>query len=593
MWHRTAAAAALFLAAALPAPAQVSNVYSKAVPPDARALERLNLKLEWTANIPVEGRRDSLTQIQTIDGPDGAQIFVQTRTGLLIAGDAATGQLQWFAQLGNGEFANTYSVAANSEYVYAAHVTKLHAFHRYTGVVEFVAELDSPPTAGLAADETGIYCVLGMRTRGAGAHRIAVFNPPRPIAITDAARPPGDPTKPPVKDPREVNPVDNLMNRYSPQGAGRGSQPDVFGPARVPRNIQAPIAGQTSSRTASLSALPRVTPPYTLENEIATPAIGLLPSLRQPYRLRNDHQKDIQQTPSIGVIPPSVAAALALTDLRPRNVQPQMRWEYGLTSRILYPLFLTPTRVWALTDAQVVTALNKIDKKVEALEQLTDPISAPPARAGMTAYIPLGSGYVVAVEGNAGSISGGLVASWRTGVGGIANRTPFVTEKHVFAHGDGSGVVCLDRATGAIVWRTDSAADRVIASTEVPEAKPDPKAPPRALAPPTHGFVYVRDRQGRLMVFDAARATDPANKRSAPLGSIDLAEFNVHITNTVTDRIYLAADNGLIVCLRDMSPKFARPVRIAPAVMENRAAGGGVEVFDKDKKEPEKKEEKN
>ena len=40
-------------------------------------------------------------------------------------------------------------------------------------------------------------------------------------------------------------------------------------------------------------------------------------------------------------------------------------------------------------------------------------------------------------------------------------------------------------------------------------------------------FIYVRDRQGRFLVFDAKRATDPAGRRSAPLAGIDLSEFNV------------------------------------------------------------------
>ena len=97
--------------------------------------------------------------------------------------------------------------------------------------------------------------------------------------------------------------------------------------------------------------------------------------------MRNDFQKDIQQSPSLGTIPPSVAAALLLSDLRPRNVEPPVRWEYGMTSRILYPAFLTPTRVWAITDAKIVTALNKIDKKVELIEQVQDPVCCA-ARSG-------------------------------------------------------------------------------------------------------------------------------------------------------------------------------------------------------------------
>ncbi|MFO0822755.1 MAG: PQQ-binding-like beta-propeller repeat protein [Gemmataceae bacterium] len=556
MWHRSVAAALVVLASSLPAFAQVRGVYSEATPPDKLALERLNLKVEWTANIPVEGRRDSLTQIQLIDD----QIFVQTRTGLVIAGDAVTGQLQWFAQLGNGDFANTYPVAANSQFVYVAHVTKLHCFHRYTGVVEYVTELNTPPTTGPAADETGVYCVLGLRTGNSGSHRVAVYDVLRPIAISQPVqgKGPADPNKPAPKDPKAVNPVDKLITRYAPENMYRTNLPDIFDPSKAAkRGLEAPTGGVTGSRTPSLTTLSRVTPPYTLDSESPTPSVGLLPSLRQPYRLRNDFQQDIQRTASLGVIPPSLAASLALGDLRPKQVGPPQRWEFGLTSRVLFPPVLTPTRVWVVTDTQMLVALNKRDKKTEVTQKLADPISATPGRAGLNHYVPLGSGYLVAVEGSSGNLTGGANVLWRAPVGGIANRTPFVTEKFVYSHGDNSGVVCVDRKLGEIIWRSDESADHIIGANEE--------------------FLYVRDRQGRFLVYDAKRPTNAATKHSAPLAGIDLAQFNINVTNRASDRIYLAADNGLVVCLRDMSQKYARPVRVCPEPTVNAEPKGGVE----------------
>ena len=322
------------------------RVYSRAIPPDKAALERLNLKIEWSAYVPVEGRRDTLTQIQTFDD----QIFAQTRTGMIIAGDALTGRLQWVARLGNGGYVNTYPVAVNSEYVFVAHVTKLHAFHRYTGVVEFVVDMASPPTTGLAADETGVYCVLGMRTGSSGAHRVTVYDLPRPIAVPAAPKERPGPNQPPVLDPKAVNPVDSLLNRYAPANAYRTTRTDVFDLRRSAQAQEVPVGGYSGSRTPSLAALPRMTPPYTLGNEQYAPSISVASSLRQPYHLRNDFQMDLQRSPSIGTIPPSVAAALALSDLRPKGVTPPARWEYGMTSRILYTPLLTPTRVWVVTD---------------------------------------------------------------------------------------------------------------------------------------------------------------------------------------------------------------------------------------------------
>ena len=164
MRHRLAAVVVAALAAAVVAPAQPGNTYTKAAPPDKAVLDRLNLRTEWVQYLPVEGTRDTLAQVQTLDD----QVFVQSRSGALVVLDALTGRIQWAARLGNGADGNSYPVAANSQFVFVAHVTQLYAFYRYTGVVEFVAELGTPPTAGLACDEQAVFCVLGMRPGSAG-----------------------------------------------------------------------------------------------------------------------------------------------------------------------------------------------------------------------------------------------------------------------------------------------------------------------------------------------------------------------------------------------------------------------------------------
>jgi outer membrane protein assembly factor BamB len=544
MWHRLLPAAAFCLAVGAIASAQSGGVNSRAMPPDAATIGRLNLKTEWTVNLPIDGKKDPITTIQTLED----QLFVQTRTGRVVAIDAITGRVQWQAQLGNGGFTNTYPIATNSQYAFVSNVTSVYSFHRYTGVVEFAMDLAAPASAGMTADELSVYCVVGVPVGNSGAQRIAVYKLPRPIIIKET--PKGiamDPSGKPIRDPKQVNPVDNLITRYAPESEARSNQPESI--ATRSKAADAPSGGFSASRTPSFNSMPKVTPPYTIENYSISESINMVPSLRQPYRLRDDYQRNIQQTPSIGTIPPSVGAALALSDLRPKNIQPELRWEFGFTSRVLYPVALTPLRVWAITDGREILAINKIDRKVEASQIMDDPISAASGRAGAFLYVPLGSGYVMSVDGTSGTLGGGATITWRTAVGGICNRTPFVTEAMVYAQGDNSGVVCLDRKSGDILWSTDSTADRVIAAN--------------------HEFLYVLNRQGRLLVFDAKRATDPAGKRSLPLAGIDLSEFNIPIANVASDRLFLAADNGLIVCLRDKSSKYARPVRICPEISIN------------------------
>ena len=554
MRSRTVAAAGLLLALAAIASAENTRVRTRAFPPDKASLDRLNLRTEWTLYLPVEGGRDRIELVQTFDD----QLFVQTRNGLLTAVDARAGKVLWSVMLGNGGYANVYPVAVNSRFVFVSHVTRLFAFYRYTGVLEFTTDLRTPPTAGLAADDTGVYATLASRPGAAGVERIAAYDLPRPIAIADVAKAAEAKDVKMADKDKLVNPVDELTTRYPVAGVSRIKPPPTIEPTgRIASLREVPSGGLAGSRTPSLAVVTRVTPPYFREGDVPAPSLAIIPSLRRPYHLRDENFKDIQRTPSIASIPPSVAAALALSDLRPRGIEPRLRWEYGMTVGVSFRPTLSPLRVWVVTNDRGFVSLSKANKTTEVAGKTSELVAAPPAQAGTTGYVPLGDGGLVAVDLTAGSTEGGLNTYWRTNVGGLMNRTPVVTEDAVFAAGDNSGVVRVDRASGAIVWRSDRPDDRVVAVNQ--------------------DFAYIQNRQGRLLVYDVRRPTGPVPGQSVPLSGMDMSEFTVPITNTVSDRLYFAADNGLLVCLRDASPKYAAPVRMAPDIIVNPVAKERVE----------------
>ena len=559
---RSATAIALVLGAtALTFAQPPAGSVSRALPPDKAVLDRLNLRAEWTLNLPILGGRDSIELVQTIDD----QLFVQTRTGLLVVVDAGTGRIQWTAALGNGGYTNVYGVAANAQFVYVTNVTKLYAFYRRTGVTEFVTDLKTVPMTGLVADDAGVYAVLAGRPGSASTHRLVAFNLPHPIAVADAAKNASLP--PNQRDAKIPNPVDDLTNRYPSPGVVRRQEDDKF--ERIGKRMEVgevPVGGLSGSRSPSLAVLPSVTPPYRLEGSPTSPSLATIPSLRQPYHMRDSASRDIQRTPSLGTIPPSVAAALALSDLRPQGVAPPVRWEYGFASHVIFTPTLTPYRVWMMTDNGLVIALSKVDKTEEVYEKPLAPVSAPFGRAGSIGYAALADGQMYAAELLRGNKTTGFEPLWRTNVGGLLNREPFVTNDVIYAAGDDSGVTGLNRNTGDVIWRTDRSVDRVLAVNQ--------------------DFAYLRDRQGRVHIYDARRASDPARKLSVPLTSVNFAEFNVPVVNTVSDRLYLAADNGLLVCLRDASPKYARPMRVAPELSVNTPPKEGVIVPKGDGKDP-------
>lgn len=243
MWSRSAAAAGLLLLLTALGDAQNTGTYSRAVPPDPTALARLNLKTEWSLYLPIAGGRDQIQLVQTFDN----QLFVQTRTGLLIAVDVRTGRVMWSAALGTGGYTNVYPVAANDRFVFASNVTRVFALYRDSGVVEFTLDLGTTPVAGLAADARSLYAAVGSVPGGAGENRVIAYDLPNPIVIPEAVK---------AKDVKAgeallgvPNPVDQLTSRY-PRPGRTGRRIRTRSSAALPRR-----AGRR--RRAGAAAAPR------------------------------------------------------------------------------------------------------------------------------------------------------------------------------------------------------------------------------------------------------------------------------------------------------------------------------------------------
>jgi len=190
-------------------------------------------------------------------------------------------------------------------------------------------------------------------------------------------------------------------------------------------------------------------------------------------------------------------------------------------------------------------------------------------------FAALAEGTLVAVDLLGGGMDGPRI-EWRANLGGRLDRKPVAAADAVFAAGEEDGVAQLDVRNGDLIWRTAPAADRLLAVNEE--------------------FAYVWDRLDNLLVYDRRRPTDPVTRRTEPLARLDLSGFNFPVTNHKTDRIILASDGGVMVCLRDASAKYVRPYRIAPTPQpptpaQKEAAAEPVAPEDTTKKEPPKKEE--
>jgi outer membrane protein assembly factor BamB len=210
---------------------------------------------------------------------------------------------------------------------------------------------------------------------------------------------------------------------------------------------------------------------------------------------------------------------------------------------------------------------GSVNGRIAALIRSTGLPAWKPFATGGRILVPLGqhdeTAYVASNDFNvyAVSIGNGRVF-WRYTTGGLPTDRPAVLDEDVYAAVDQSGLLRLDRAEGELRWRNADAA-RFLAA--------NPK------------FVYATDRNGRLVVIDRARGTTLSRYDGT-------RDFAFPVQNELTDRIYLAANDGLIVCLHErdaITPHVMKTVKErAPLPPPGGARPGPIEPKDEGTKPP-------
>jgi len=175
----------------------------------------------------------------------------------------------------------------------------------------------------------------------------------------------------------------------------------------------------------------------------------------------------------------------------------------------------------SVTSAQGSTAVLQVDSEFANLVPIYLFKAGGPVdgRAGFNngfLYIPSEDFTLYAIE-----ILGKRVA-WRYGGQSPILQSPFVTDKDVFVRPTRSGLEHVDRASGILKWINGDG---------------------RSVMAVNQRFVYTRDEFGRMLVIDYQRGKTLAVWEGG-------RDWVVPIPNELTDRIYLASNDGQIVCLR-------------------------------------------
>lgn len=531
----------LLLGAAFAAMPSVANAQATrtVAPPSEAALDVVNLKTEWTTAVPLMGRFDTIGLIQVTNGN---QLYVQTKTGLLLALDAKTGAQQWSLKY-DAPNAPIHPVAVNDRYVVAVNLTTMYLLHRYSGLVEFQFKLPLVPSAAPTMDADTVYMTLN-------GQRVTAYALPDPIQMPEklAKINTGPGSLAGAADLRIRNPADVVAQRYPNLSRNIPIAAAQFEEVKITVAPGASTGASGSQRSPSLSILPSVRPPYRSFDDRGkyiekSESLSTVHSLRQPYTSKDPTGAQIQRTPSISSIPPSLAGILEKSSLLPRGLEPGTRWVVGSSIRLTHAPLTTNFRVWISGDSPLVQAILKEDKALQLTSRMPNAPAADAVQADDVAYFPLIDGNLLAIDMTSG---GGKIAKvdWRANVGGAMNRKPLLTADAIYQGGDTSGVARISRKNGEVTWRTDETADTILALND--------------------DVVYVRDKLGILRVYDRNRITDATTKRAVEIGALNLSGFTVPATNEQTDRLFMASDAGLLICLRDKGAKYATALSIAP-----------------------------
>jgi outer membrane protein assembly factor BamB len=214
-----------------------------------------------------------------------------------------------------------------------------------------------------------------------------------------------------------------------------------------------------------------------------------------------------------------------------RGPQPGLLWEYRSDNRLEQaPLLTHETLLLASFDGTFFCTSKDLR---QVLYQFTAhaPLAAPLGQYQDTAYVASTEYDVYALQMLTGKIT------WHYVSGTPILRKPEVNDEDVYIAPQRPNLARVNRETGEKIW-TNQKADHFLAANKK--------------------FVYAADPNGRMLILDRRYGT--------VLSTYDARDFVVPVANELTDRIYLASNEGLLVCLHDK--EYSKPLEMKHAKEE-------------------------
>lgn len=243
-------------------------------------------------------------------------------------------------------------------------------------------------------------------------------------------------------------------------------------------------------------------------------------------------------------------------------------WEFAIREENIYqssgiinipPIVSRESLAWA-TSRGFLYLSTPDNSTVRFRLETRDEITAPLGYWSPAVMVASRDGYVYAIS----EISGATL--WRYGVGGAIGQPPVCIDGKCYIVPESGSMYCLKAPTGEEWW-------------------PGPAPNIEQLVAASATKVYAADGYAHLLSLDI--------RTGGMLHSLSIAGFKHLLTNTHTDRIYMASDSGLVLCLRERElnkPLMHQPPGPVGAAAEDAAEDGAEEAAAAEEPEEESEE---
>jgi len=231
---------------------------------------------------------------------------------------------------------------------------------------------------------------------------------------------------------------------------------------------------------------------------------------------------------ALAKLPPPVAEPGAKPQGSPQLVR---TWHFTAPGNLGQTPILTREVVVVTTDDGMVSFINRSNPGADERPvfrgqfQTEGAVVAQVASHKAMVYAPCQDYFLYALDAAASRLS------WRFAGQAPIVDAPKATDADIFVAVGKAGLYRLERANGNVKWASKDAA-KFLATDQ--------------------RFVYALDRLGKMLVLDY--------ERGKALAAWDARDWVLPIPNDLTDRIYLASNDGQIVCLRQRD--HFQPLRV-------------------------------